>query len=68
MGVALYGIEQVGEYWTIGHSADIVCRYALSPFCQVLQLCISLILGTYLVLFGVFSLTEYFTMKKLTEL
>ena len=31
-------------------------------------LTISLILGTYLVLFGVFSLTEYFTMKKLTEL
>lgn len=31
-------------------------------------LTISLLLGTYLVLFGVFSLTEYFTMKKLTEL
>ena len=38
MGVALDGIEQVGEYWTVGHSADIVCRYALSPFRQVLQL------------------------------
>ena len=31
-------------------------------------LTISLIFGTYLTVFGVLSLAEYFTMKKLTEL